>query len=454
MEWVPVIPFIVIGYSIIVRMKFPPEKLPAPGWLVLSFWLGVVSVSFIVTFLAVLSGRFFLELYWILAVVGIAFLFIDRKKIPEYMRFNEFLKGVKDKKRVLIWLPLLVLIIIQIILVVSLTVSFPLIGFDSIGNFGMKGKLWYYTRSLFPEQLLNPDFLIYKRTYPAIIPLTEAIWSILGGWHDEHIKIFFVVCWLALGFMIFSILMSRGNRIHSWIAMTFWIVLPYNLYELGGGATNGFGEIPFALALLIALWMMVEFHSTQRIGMIVLLGVLIAATFWVKKEGLPFAFGAFLFLAWKRMKIKYLLLIGAICLSMFFVHLLTTRGLPTYFEGKDLSLAHSFQDMQERFHHFFGFAYEELSRPRHWGELFWLVILGIWIYKLIFRKLRDIVSVELLFFGYMLCIYIIVCHLNVLDFYKVMTTTFDRLFIHLYPLLLLATFHGIERSESGTMGVA
>ena len=344
--------------------------------------------------------------------------------------------------------------IVQAYLVVSLTVRFPLIGFDSIGNFGMKGMLWYHTHQLIPDQLLDPDFLTYKRTYPPVIPLTEAVYSIFGGWNDAHLKLFFVVCWIATGLLIFSILHARRNRVFSWIAIAFWIMLPYNLYNFGGGATNGFGELPFALAILIATWLVIEFHGTKSLPMILFMGFVVAGTFWVKKEGIPFVLGVFIYMVWKRVPVRTIALVLAVSILTFVVHALTVRNLPTYYEGKDISLSHSIRDLVHRAGSFFGFAYEEFSRIRHWGELFWYLILSAWVFKLIFRGIKKSFGEELLFFAYMFAVYVVVCHLNVLDFYKVMSTTFDRLFLHVYPLLVIATFHGIETRRENSLTVA
>jgi hypothetical protein len=447
MGWEPIVLYVIIGAGILVLFKFPFETFPFSGFLALSFWAGVLIVTFIVILLAIITGKLFFEIFWIVLILSVIALIRQRAALRHYFRLKDRLRHSREGKEFLLLLPLLVCILIEVFFVVSVATRFPIVGFDAVGNFGIKAKLWHQSRSLYPPDLLDSEYLMYKRRYPAVLPVTECIWSsVLGGWKGERIKFFFIACWLSVGLLVHAALRRREQGVIPWIGMSLWILLPFSLWEVFGGAIDGFGDIPFGIAMLAAIVAIEACYTSKNFRHIVLMGILIAGTFWVKKEGVPFVAAALLFLLWKRVPWRTIALVIAVSGIFYLVHIMATRNVPHFFE-KDITLNISFSELLSRFKQYIVLTVRELNSNRQWGNKFWLILLFAWMYKIAFVRFKFLVTRELYFFLFMFAAYSLVFHLTLFDFSRVMQSTFDRLFIHIYPLLVIATLSGVTRRE-------
>ncbi len=443
MGWEPIIFLTVIGFGIFLLFKPRPEKFHGLSVIVLSFWLGTLVTAFLMIGLAVVTGRFFFPMIWLLLIGGFLLILFNVKKIYTYFPYTPPGPLKKDKIFLLLYIPLIYFIIVNLYRVEFLCMDYPLVSIDAIGNFALKGKLWYYTNSLFPAQLLDPEYLMYKRCHPPIISVIESLWASFEGWQGRDVKYFFFTCWLSVGLAILSILRSRGNRFSAVLATTIWFALPYNLGYCHGGAISGYADVPLALTFLCAVLIVDKLHNTDKWSDILLMALLLGGTFWVKKEGIPFVFFIMLFLVYKRMAIKKLGVLVSVLALMYIVYLFTTFNIPCLFE-KDVTRHLSCAELFARIQRLFPLVVAEFSDPRHWGNRLWLIVLGAWILKLYRRKVKNLFNLEAVLFVFMFSLYLIVLVFTVWDFEQNLRWASHRLFIQIYPLLLIATFDGMK----------
>jgi len=292
--------------------------------------------------------------------------------------------------------------------------------------------------------LRDPEYLMYKRTYPPVVPLVETIWALVFGWNEVKMKWFFIACWVSVGILIFSVLKKRGNYLTAWVGSCMWFLLPYNVGHFHGGAISGFADIPFAMALLCAIFVVKEFHSSKNTVEIMFMSILIAGTFWIKREGLIFTVLVFGYLIWQRVNVKTLMMAAFVAVVFYGIHLLTISDLPKFLE-QDLTLNLSFSEIGRRLGKYPGLLLEEMRAGDHWGHRLWYLFLAGWLVKALCIKKVKFFNIKAYFLFSLAFIYSVFLLLTVWDFETNMKLGFHRLLIQLYPLLIIARFDGIER---------
>ncbi|GAB4318213.1 MAG: hypothetical protein Kow0059_11560 [Candidatus Sumerlaeia bacterium] len=495
----------IVGMGVLLGLRFPVRGRPAVGTAALAFWMGIVVTAFLITAAAVVTGRLYYEIFWALVAAGVAVIVWRRSEwLPQGRgpwrsrpdakkpgnaggdfgigdgggarfygdraaessgdeenpkpvqegggRFVQFesrstnpdtgtpFPGLVKTAALVIG----VSIVVQITLTAILATRTPFIGFDAIGNFALKARLWFDSRRLFPPLLTDPEYLMFKRRYPPVIPIAEGVWAmVVGGWKDERIKWLFVSFWLAAGALVFSELRREGARVMAWVGAGLWLLLPFHTNEIFGGAVDGFGDIPVAMAMLAGAAALHSLRESRRPAHFVLLGVFLAGAFWVKKEGLLFAGAAGVYLLWKRADVAKLMIVGAVCVLFYAVHYLTSVGLPHFFEI-DISLDIPPGELLRRAALYPVLVLDNLDSAAQWGRKFWWVLGAAWAFKLLFGGRRQWLSAEAFFFLVLFFCYSAIFLLTAFQFERTFESTFDRIFIHLYPLLLIATLRGVD----------
>lgn len=453
MGWEPIALFMAVGWGALLALRFPVRGYPAAGTAALAFWLGALVTAVAVTAAAVVTGRIYYEVVWglLAAAAGVAAWRREDWLPRKGAQLNkDGASEVKGDKAWLITLAAAVMglcAVVQVIMTSRLATSFPIIGFDAIGNFALKARLWFDTRELYPTLLSDPEYLIFKRRYPPAIPMAEGVWALVtGGWHDEKIKYLFVAFYASAGMLVWSELRRQGARLMAWVGAAVWIVLPFHVNEIFGGAIDGFGDIPLAMTMLAAAAAIGALGGSRQIPHAILMGLLIGGTFWVKKEGLPFAAAALALLAWRRAGWQTLGIAAGVCAAMFALQKLTTLGLPHFFE-KDVSLDITPGELARRVGAYWGLVLDQFDSGSQWGKRLWTLILAAWAFKAIYAgadRRRWLLGAEIYFVAFMFAVYSVVFWLTAFVFERTFESTFDRIFIHLYPLLLVATFRGVD----------
>jgi hypothetical protein len=227
------------------------------------------------------------------------------------------------------------------------------------------------------------------------------------------------------------------------LATSIWFLVPVNSSYIWGGAIAGFGDIPLAMAFLAATLAVGVLYSSRKTSHILLMGILIAGTFWIKKEGIPFAMLLVGYLVVKRVGWRTIAIVLGVIISFYLINLLSSLNLPKFFE-KDVSLKMPLTELISRLKNYPLFISEELSIDKIWGEKLWYLLAAAWLFKIFFIKWKEIFNKEFFLFIFMFLLYSGVMICTIFNFYRNLDWVFERLFIQIYPLLLLATFDGVN----------
>lgn len=446
MGFIPIILLTIIGLGLLAAVKPPDDQKPAPlAVLAMAFWIGVVAATVLIIVPAAVTGRMFFVLIYVLLAAAVALLVRFRKNaawllgaeaLPTQSRAHVLM--------LLVCIPFVAIMAMNIVEGFSIGTSYGLAAFDPIGNFALKARLWYETRLLKPDALLDPEFLMYKRSYPPVVPMMEGVWAyVLGGWDDQPMKWFFLWCWASAGALIYGLLRTRTSILGSVVGMGFWFSLPVSLAYAFGGAISGYGDIPLALGIVAALFVAQTFHRDKRWPAIILMALVMGGVFWVKKEGLPFAAGLMVWLIWRRTAWRTLAATAGVWLLLYAVYKATVLGVPTPFED-DMGVNHSLSELQSRFRDIWGLLVAEMDQEERWGKNLWLIAGLAWFYKFIAVPWRQWFPKELFLFGFMASVYIVVLMLTYYPFEFNLDKLFERLFLHIAPLLIVATFANFD----------
>jgi hypothetical protein len=328
--------------------------------------------------------------------------------------------------------------------IMGLGLSYPIVSFDALNNFAMKSVLWFDTGKIYPNLLLDPEFLTFKRRYPPIVPVTEGVWAMWNGaWSGLAIKKFFLFNWLACGGMIYVLIRRVGSMLSALLGACVWFVVPVNLNYIWGAGVSGYGDVTLSLAFLCSVLAVHTFAKDRSWGAVVLLSLIMASVFWVKKEGLPYWGALFLALLWLRSDIKKLAVVIVTAFVFYVMYKLTIIGLPSFHE-KDIRFDLPFPELIKRIKLFIPILYEQMTMEKYWGEDLWVMFIAIWIYKFIYVRFKNLFSIELFLFSFMAGIYAVIQILSVHHYGWSFDLIVERLTLHIYPLFIIATMIGFE----------
>lgn len=447
MGWLPIILFILVGTGVLRALGEPRKSLHPLGFVALAFWVGALSSVFTATLIAVVTGRFYFEIVWLLAALAMAACvwrpsfwkqyLLEWRPLPD----RRMLRSPQCWFEALGTAAVLIFIAKNLSYGVDVATNYPLTALDATGNFALKARLWFDSRELFPAPLMNPEYLMYKRTYPPVISGGEAMWAaILGEWDDRQIKWFFSACWMAAGGLIFAALRERGARLAAWLAMAFWFAFPVNIAYHWGGAIDGYADTPLAMSFAAAaLAMGWAARRPTRWRDIIVLAILLGGAFWIKKEGIVLFAAVLGWLAWRRTAPRYLAGMAAIGALFYIVHWRTTIGVPNFLE-KDVSLSLPLAELMARLRQFIPMFFNELGKDNKWGSNIWPVFAALWGLKLLYAPRRRWLGRDALFFAVLGAAYSVILLFTMFDFERNFDYAFERLFIQILPFLILATF--------------
>ncbi len=124
MGWLPVIGFVLIGVALLTVLRIPIERFTTSSIMVISFWLGIVTTTFLLMASALLTGRFFLHILYVFVLLSVVVVCFKRKFI-----FVGILKSSgmhKRRRREFFFIvPLFLCICVVLILAINLATRFP-----------------------------------------------------------------------------------------------------------------------------------------------------------------------------------------------------------------------------------------------------------------------------------------------------------------------------------------
>lgn len=464
----PIIIFLIIGAGILAALKPPARTLHPAGWIALAWWLGLLATTNVVMAAAVMTERMHFWLMWVMLAVGIGLLIWKGRALA-----HEFKAALSDNsphhhpvepwfKTAVFALSVIVAILAarNVYYVANVGTSFPLVTFDAINNFGHKAQMWYETGDLQPAPLRDAEYIMYKRKYPPVVSMGEALWAYaLGGWDGQRVKWMFAACWLSVGALVWAALRRRGNALTAWLGAGLWLCVPMNLTYFFGGAISGFADVPQAMAFVAAAAVAGELigggdkdKRRDDWGAVILAGLLLAGAFWIKKEGLVFWAAMMGILLVRRAGLARLGAMAGIAAALYAINALATRGLPDFLE-KDITLDLPWVEIWGRVKLYPALLAEELDRGNNWGGELWAIYGAVWLYKFWHVPARRWVTRELAVFAAMAAVFSAILILTIHSYGRNFDWAFERLFIQILPLLIVATFSDFDpwrgREEAG-----
>lgn len=439
----PIIIFMVVGLGGLLLLRLPLKRLPVAGVVALSFWMGALTITFVIMLAAVITGKILLFLIWPMLLGAMATIYYNWDKIKPAAPMKW---PLIEWGQIALSLPLIGLIIYSIYRAASYNMFYEIVAFDAVGNFAMKAKLWYETRELFPPQLLDPEYLTFKRRYPPMVIMSETVWAyLMGRWDGVGLKYFFLASWISSGLLIYALVKPRANIFAAWLAAALWFTVPVNVGYVWIGALTGYGDVPLAVAFLAAslalgLWGELPKGRAQW-GAAILTGLMLSSTMWTKKEGLPFIMAAALYIVIRRLPWRQAVLAGGIVAVFLGVIVASVWNLPNHFE-KDITLGIPLVEIKYRLGLFNDLMLTEIKKGDVWGERLWYALLLVWLFKFLTLRWREWGTRELYFFAGMGAFYTLVCLLTIFEFKQNYRFLFPRLMLQVYPLLVVATFAG------------
>lgn len=439
----PIPLFMLVGLATLLMIQAPIKRLPLLGTIALTFWTGALTITFVIVLAGAVTGKVLLFLVWPLFLASAAVVIWKRKELKPSKPWRPT-RG--DIIQIALSIPLLGFMIYHIQLSMSHHMQYEICHFDSIGNFAMKAKLWYFTRDLIPSQLLDAEYLIFKRRYPPMVSMSETVWAyMMGRWDGIGLRYIFLAVWVGVGMMVYALVRMRGNILSGALAATIWFAIPVNVGFVWLGVLTGYGDVPLAMGFLavslaLGLWVGLP-KGREKWGAALLVALMLASTFWTKKEGLPFVMAAGLYLIAMRMPVRQLGATISICAFFLAVYMISVRGLPSHFE-KDISLQLEGYELTYRLDRYIDLFYSELKKKYLWGERIWLILLGVLLFKIISLRWKTWFTREFYFLAFMLALYSVVTLLTIFGFEQNFKYLFTRLMLQVYPLFLVAIFAG------------
>ncbi|GAB4318238.1 MAG: hypothetical protein Kow0059_11600 [Candidatus Sumerlaeia bacterium] len=442
----PGIVVVAVGAGLLVWLKAPLERFHGTALPALAFCMGIYTVTAVTMIPALITGRFYLPAVWGLGAVAFGAAIASRRWIRGLLarRCGTCPQPPAGPAQHVFVTVLAAASIYNAVLVAGLSQKTPIIGFDAVGNYAMKARIWFETRRLSAPPLTDPEFITYHRRYPPAIPAMEMTWAyLLGGWDNVKIKWFFLLSWAGIGAMLWTMLRRRNGPAVAWMGTAVWMAVPYHLRELHGGATDAYPETPFTLGLLAAFMIVRELADSRRRGDMILMALAAAGPILIKQEGLFFTALIVLYLAVRRAPaegIALTVLAAAIWTALW---KLAGRGLPAHLDESYLTFNVGPAQVWERLRTLASFLPKTLLDRERWG---WMpaLVAGAWLYKFWRLPWRRWGSLELAAGGLLFLIYLVVLLNTPLDFTVHLDTTLHRLVTHVLPFVIVASFDNLE----------
>ena len=178
---------------------------------------------------------------------------------------------------------LLAVILIQTIYVFLRALIIPMEAFDSILNFGMRAKVFYFNQGIPANYFSEFKDVIYNIEYPLLLSLTETCGYIfLGQFHDGLIKIIFPLYYLSILMFTFGFFRRFFSRENSLLFLFFLATVP----QFVEFATNGYAEILVSFYFTVSAFYIILWMTTKKPEALIVSAVCCALMLWTKTEGL------------------------------------------------------------------------------------------------------------------------------------------------------------------------
>ncbi|TAN62051.1 hypothetical protein EPN18_05470 [bacterium] len=408
--------------------------------LALSYPLGLGLVTLQMFFYSLVGLHFAIALVaapWV--VTGVVLVVLK----PVWFSVDGFCKDFKTRLNPL-EVACLALLIFQAVFALVNSTAMPIKGYDTWVIWFMKGKVFYYDKivspAFFPNDVYSNGNLSYD--YPLSVPLTVALGYLgIGGVDDQLAKLFFSLYFVSLLIMLYNCMRRYASREGSLILLAFFATLP-RVMQQGGLDGVGYADLPLAGYFICATGFILSYIRSGAIKDFIFASLFLALGAWVKNEGIVFMATGFIMLTaiavYKDRSGYYKpVLWGAFIMAALIGPWLIFRAqLPPVTETMTSGL--SFSSLIA------GFGKLPFIIKRILPKLFtadkyhitWALYSATLLYSIGRFKRLDFICLSVLIFAQM-GVYIFVYMITTMDMQSQIDTSFDRLTIHILPLVFL-----------------
>jgi len=268
----------------------------------LGYALGFGFLTLAMFFLNVLGINFSLinTVIFVSGVIGVSLMFLRRKnwrgwllsaRLSSSRRMKGIVRSLSVFEKILIGL-----VIFFILSNLMIAVYWPVWWSDSLTCFDLRAKLFHEVQS-FPEamailrdRVLKENFGFYVFEKPPMTSLVHT-WLYLCGWTNP--KVFYSLLFLSLAVIFYHSLRDYVQRYHSLLFTLILVTTPYIYIH----ATNSYTNFTFAFYFSVATFYLYRWLSTQKKGFLVLAGIFLGLTSWIRKESTIFFLGYLIILS-------------------------------------------------------------------------------------------------------------------------------------------------------------
>ncbi len=264
------------------------QKMAIPVRLALAYLLGFGFLTMAMFFLNVIGLRFslFNTTVFVLLIIGVFLAFLKKRKwldlfstlkVNPLTRVKQFIVSLSLFEKVLMGLLIFFLFSHFVI-----TIYWPVFRSDSLTLYDLRARLLFTEQSFpgavarFENQLVNMDW-----TGPVFshAPMTSLVhtWLYLCGWASP--KIFYALLFLSLAILFYHFLSDYVPRYHALLFTLVMVTIPFSYVY----ATTSYPHFVFAIYFSVGTFFLYRWIRLQKISCLLLAGVLLGLSAWVRQ---------------------------------------------------------------------------------------------------------------------------------------------------------------------------
>ncbi len=432
----------------------------------LSFILGMGLVSLEMFFYSLLSidfGFTIIALPWVLLFSFLTY--YDFNGAGKYFTFNKAsLKSFTFLEKIMF-----AFLLFEFIYLCRFSLFANVLAWDAQHIWFLKAKAFFVDGGITKEFLLDRIYFDSHADYPLMVPLSMAwLYTALGSVDDRIVKLIYPLQYMSLLVIFFYTVKSFISRHYALIFTVLLSLVPVLQAHSGGfpgkvghlyaGDFVGYADLTLSVYFLAASGCMYMYMKRNDNTFFFLSLIFFAMSGWIKNEGLVFMASGFLITClytymYDRVRFKYFLMSLSFPL-VFILPWMIYRGVIGVDDESVFKLrGFGFREMFFRF----------LTIFYNFGKLFLNLNLftTVWYIFFVFLllNLRDNLKKPLIFMNLLLFMqlgaYVMAYFFTTKDLGLHVSTSLDRVLLHLTPLALLITaissyefFHKSEKTPS------
>lgn len=151
---------------------------------------------------------------------------------------------------------LIIYLVVLCLMMFFVCVSMPMYTWDSRAVWGLKAKMFFHNQTIFTGDFLDPHRFHSNTPYPLLIPLAENFfYNMFGSVDDYSVKIIFALFYICLLFLLYATQKKyfSVSRLHSLIFTSVFASLPFLFVIYSGSVPSAYADFPLACFYTFAL---------------------------------------------------------------------------------------------------------------------------------------------------------------------------------------------------------